>query len=54
MAVMFVILNSWTKIQSVTFQMKTLGEYILVMESVCNFEPVDENPKCDISNESRS
>ena len=41
----------WTKIQSVTIQMKPLDEYILMVVLVCNSEPVDENPKCDPSNE---
>ena len=34
-----------------TNQVKALDEYILMMESACTSEPVDENPKCDHSNE---
>ena len=34
-----------------TIQMKTFDEYILMVVLVCNSEPVDENSKCDHSNE---
>ena len=40
-----------TKTQSVTIQMKTLDQYILMVVLVCNSELDDENPKCDHSNE---
>ena len=36
---------------NVTNQMKVLVEYVLVVVLVCSSEPVDENPKCDCSNE---
>ena len=49
--VLVVFLNQWTKTQSVTIQMKTLDEYILVVVLVCNSEPVDENSRCNHSNE---
>ena len=44
-------LNQKAKTQSVTIQMNALGKYILMVVLVCNSEPVDENPKCDHSNE---
>ena len=38
-------MNQSARTQSVTIQMKFLGEYVLMMVLVCNSEPDDENSK---------